>query len=252
MKFVNFYDDKEKIITYGIVENDKARKIEGGIFENYQITNKSYLLSEIKILPPCMPSKLVCVGLNYKDHAEEVKMKLPDKPLLFIKPNTTIIGQNEYIIYPGQSNRVDYEAELAIIMKKDAKNITVSDAKDFIFGYTCANDITARDLQLKDGQWTRAKSFDTFCPLGPFLVTDIDPANLDIRLFVNNELKQNSNTNQMIFGVCQIISYISEIMTLLAGDVVLTGTPDGIGNLNKGDEVIVSIDNIGELRNFVK
>jgi 2-keto-4-pentenoate hydratase/2-oxohepta-3-ene-1,7-dioic acid hydratase in catechol pathway len=252
MKFVNFYDDKEKIITYGIVDKNKVRKIEGSIFENYQITNKSYLLSEIKILPPCMPSKLVCVGLNYKDHAEEVKMKLPDKPLLFIKPNTTIIGQNEYIIYPGQSNRVDYEAELAIIMKKDAKNITVSDAKDFIFGYTCANDITARDLQLKDGQWTRAKSFDTFCPLGPFLVTDIDPANLDIRLFVNNELKQNSNTNQMIFGVCQIISYISEIMTLLAGDVVLTGTPDGIGNLNKGDEVIVSIDNIGELRNFVK
>lgn len=252
MKIVQFYEFTDKNIHYGILKNDKIYKINGDIFDKFIETEEFVTLDRIKILPVTLPSKIVCVGLNYKDHAEEVKMKLPVEPIIFIKPNSSIIGQNDCIVLPPQSERVEYEAELAIIIKKEGKNIPLEEAKNYIFGYTCANDVTARDLQKKDGQWTRAKSFDTFCPLGPYIETEIDPTNLEIKLFLNKELKQHSNTRYMIFGIYRLISYISSVMTLYPGDVILTGTPPGVGQIKKGDEVIVSIEGIGELKNFVK
>lgn len=199
-----------------------------------------------------MPGKIVAVGLNYKDHAKELKMKMSEEPTIFMKPGTSVIGHMDDIIYPGMSAQVDYEAELAVVIGKKAKNIQENDAKEHILGYTCANDVTARDLQKKDGQWTRAKSFDTFCPLGPVIVDDIDADNLNIRLFLNGQVKQDSRTSNMIFNVKRIVSYISCVMTLLPGDVILTGTPVGVGQLKKSDIVEVEIEGIGKLINKVK
>ena len=252
MKIVQYYEFAVKKIYYGILENDKIYKINGDIFNEFEKTDEYVTFDRIKILPVTLPSKIVCVGLNYKDHADEVKMKPTEEPIIFLKPSSSIVGQNDYIVLPNQSKRVDYEAELAVIIKEECKNIHLNEAKSFILGYTCANDITARDLQKKDGQWTRAKSFDTFCPIGPYIETDIDPTNLTIKLFHNKELKQESNTQNMIFGIYSLISFISSIMTLYPGDIVLTGTPPGVGPIKKGDELIVSIEGIGELKNFVK
>jgi 2-keto-4-pentenoate hydratase/2-oxohepta-3-ene-1,7-dioic acid hydratase in catechol pathway len=252
MKIAQFYDFTDKNIYYGILKGEKIYKIEGDVFCNFIEINDFVTLDRIKILPVTLPSKIICVGLNYKDHADEVKMRLPEEPIIFLKPNSSIVGQNDYIVMPNQSKRIEYEAELAVIIKKEGKNVPLEEAKNYILGYTCANDITARDLQKKDGQWTRAKSFDTFCPLGPFIETEVDPTNLEIKLFLNKELKQHSNTEYMIFGIYYLISFISSIMTLFPGDVILTGTPPGVGQIKKGDEVIVSIEGIGELKNFIK
>ena len=198
------------------------------------------------------PTKIVCVGLNYKDHAKELNMPLPDEPILFIKPITALIGPEENIIYPKQSGRVDYEAELAIVIKDKCKNLEPGQAKDHIEGYTCLNDITARDLQKKDGQWTRAKSFDTFCPVGPKIVKDINPNNVKIQSFLNGEIKQNSNTKNFIFKVEELVSFISKIMTLNPGDIIATGTPAGIGPMKKGDKIEIKIEGIGSLINYIK
>jgi 2-keto-4-pentenoate hydratase/2-oxohepta-3-ene-1,7-dioic acid hydratase in catechol pathway len=197
------------------------------------------------------PSKIIAVGLNYYDHAKELKMSIPKYPLIFIKPPTTVIRNNEAIVYPQQSSEVHYEGELAVIIGNRARNISVRDASSHIKGYTCANDVTARDLQREDGQWTRAKSFDTFCPLGPEIVSDPDPCNLDIRTRVNGVEKQCSNTKNMIFNVFELVSFISGIMTLLPGDVIITGTPPGVGSIEPGDTVEVEIEGIGILRNTV-
>jgi 2-keto-4-pentenoate hydratase/2-oxohepta-3-ene-1,7-dioic acid hydratase in catechol pathway len=252
MKVLQFYDFTDKNIYYGILKDEIIHKIEGDIFGTFTESNDFVTLDRIKILPVTLPYKIICVGLNYKDHADEVKMKLPVEPIIFLKPNSSIIGQNDYIVLPDQSKRVEYEAELAVVIKKEGKHIPLEEAKNYILGYSCANDITARDLQKKDGQWTRAKSFDTFCPLGPFIETEIDPTNLEIKLFLNKELKQHSNTAYMIFGLYYLVSFISSVMTLFPGDIILTGTPPGVGEIKKGDEVIVSIEGIGELKNFVK
>ena len=252
MKVLQFYDFTDKNIYYGILKDEIIHKIEGDIFGTFTESNDFVTLDRIKILPVTLPYKIICVGLNYKDHADEVKMKLPVEPIIFLKPNSSIIGQNDYIVLPDQSKRVEYEAELAVVIKKEGKHIPLEEAKNYILGYSCANDITARDLQKKDGQWTRAKSFDTFCPLGPFIETEIDPTNLEIKLFLNKELKQHSNTAYMIFGIYYLVSFISSVMTLFPGDIILTGTPPGVGEIKKGDEVIVSIEGIGELKNFVK
>lgn len=198
------------------------------------------------------PSKIICVGLNYKDHAKELNMPLPDEPILFMKPVTALIGPEEDIIYPEMSERVDYEAELAIVIGKKAKDVSKEDALEYIGGFTCLNDVTARDLQKKDGQWTRAKSFDTFCPVGPKVVKDIDPNNVKIQSFLNGELKQDLNTSNLIFDVEEIVSFISKIMTLNPGDIIATGTPPGIGPMKKGDKIEVKIEGIGTLRNYVK
>lgn len=208
-------------------------------------------MSEIKYLPPTVPTKVIALGLNYFDHAEEFKMKIPEEPLIFLKPPSALIAHNENIIYPQMSKRLDYEAELAIIIKNKIKNIEAKDVFKNVLGYTCFNDVTARDLQKKDGQWTRAKSFDTFAPIGPCIVTDLEPNNLRIELRKNGQVKQQSFTGNMIFKVDRIVSFISQIMTLNPGDVIVTGTPSGVGELCRGDVVEVEIEGIGILKNRV-
>jgi 2-keto-4-pentenoate hydratase/2-oxohepta-3-ene-1,7-dioic acid hydratase in catechol pathway len=197
------------------------------------------------------PSKIIAVGLNYYDHAEELHMSIPKHPLIFIKPPTTVIRNNEAIIYPPQSNEVHYEGELAVIIESRTRNISERNAPRHIAGYTCANDVTARDLQREDGQWTRAKSFDTFCPLGPRIVSNLNPFNLDIHTRVNGIERQYSNTKNMIFNVYKLVSFISGIMTLTPGDIIITGTPPGVGSIKPGDTVEVEIEGIGILKNTV-
>ena len=197
------------------------------------------------------PSKIVCVGLNYRDHAKELKMEIPASPIIFLKPPTALIYHGDPIVYPPQTKELHYEGELAIIIKDRIKNVSEKEASKHILGFTCANDVTARDLQRMDGQWTRAKSFDTFCPLGPEVVSGIDPNNLGIKLYLNGELKQSSNTANMIFNVNYLLSFISQIMTLEPEDVILTGTPPGVGEMKVGDVVEVEIEGIGKLKNQV-
>lgn len=197
------------------------------------------------------PTKIIAIGLNYLDHAKELKMDIPDHPLIFMKPSTTVIRNRDAIILPPQTKELNYEGELAVVIKEKTKNVSKDEARRFIAGYACANDVTARDLQRIDGQWTRAKSFDTFCPLGPRIVSDIDPKNLSIITRVNGIVKQNSNTVNMIFDVFELVSFISEIMTLLPGDVIITGTPPGVGAIEVGDVVEVEIEGIGVLTNIV-
>lgn len=236
----------------GIVEGNEIKIIDGSIFENFTITDEKVLLSDVMILPPCNPSKAICIGLNYKEHVNEVGEEIPQMPVVFMKPSTAVIGNMDLIEYPDISKRVDYECELAVVIKKEIKNISLENAKDAILGYTCGNDVTARDLQPSDGQWTIAKSFDTFLPLGPWIETSLDPSNLDIKTYLNGEIKQNSNTRNLIFDVYTLVSFISKIMTLNPGDVIMTGTPAGIGPVKRGDKVVVEIENIGQLINYIK
>lgn len=245
------FENQNSNIFYGVLKDGKVKVIDGDIFTNFTVTEQELEITDLKLLPPTEPSKVVCIGLNYVDHAKEVNLELPKEPLIFLKPNTTVVATEDVVIYPKQANHVEYEAELGIVIGKKTKNITEKESKDAIFGYTIANDVTARDLQFSDGQWTRGKSFDTFCPIGPGIVRDIDPSNLDITLHVNGELKQSSNTENLIFGIDYIVSYVSKVMTLLPGDVIITGTPFGVGPVNPKDEMVVRIKGSGELKNKV-
>ncbi|MFN3383479.1 MAG: fumarylacetoacetate hydrolase family protein [Archaeoglobaceae archaeon] len=206
-------------------------------------------LSSVKFLPPVTPGKIVAIGLNYIDHANELHLPVPEEPIIFLKPPSAVIGSDDPIILPRQSKRVDYEGELAVVIKKRCKNVPKEKAHEFILGYTCFNDVTARDLQAKDVQWTRAKSFDTFAPLGPFIAEIEDASKLRIETRVNGVVKQRSSTSNMIFDVPTLIEFVSSIMTLEAFDVIATGTPAGIGALKVGDFVEVEIEKIGVLRN---
>jgi len=197
------------------------------------------------------PTKIVAIGLNYYDHAREINMPIPEYPLIFLKPSTTVIEDGDIIIHPAESKEVHYEGELGIVIKEKARKIPKEKAHQYISGYTCANDVTARDLQRIDGQWTRAKSFDTFCPLGPRIVSDINPKNLNIVTRVNGVVKQHSNTEMLIFDAFDLVSFVSHIMTLMPGDVIITGTPSGVGPIAVGDEVEVEIEGIGVLKNRV-
>lgn len=223
--------------------------IEGKVHSH--LGGKEYALEKVTVLPPCKPTKIVCVGLNYKDHAAEMKEALPEEPVLFLKPPSSVIAHGSNIIYPKQSARVDYEAELGIVISKRAHNVPAKHAKDHILGYTCFNDVTARDLQKKDGQWTRAKSFDTFSPFGPYIVTDIDPLGLSIKAKLNGEVKQSSSTGNLIFDPYRLVEFISGVMTLEHGDVIATGTPSGVGPMKKGDVIEIEIEKIGTLTNKV-
>ena len=206
----------------------------------------------VELIAPCNPGKIICLGINYKAHGDEFGHSLPEDPLIFMKAVSSVIGPEENIIYPPYwTKRVDYEAELAIVVGKKAKCVKKEKIDDYIFGYTCLNDVTARDLQRKDGQWIRAKSFDTFCPIGPAIVTNLDPSSLNIRSYVNGELRQNSNTSFMIFDVPTIFEFVSHVMTLEPGDIIATGTPEGIGALTPGDVVEVEVEGIGRLKNSV-
>lgn len=251
MKICRFYDNiSDK--RFGIVENNIIIEIEGTPFDSFTIKDKKHNLDEVKLLAPCVPSKIVAIGLNYKDHADEMNKKIPDDPMLFLKPSSSVIAHEENIIYPAHmSSRVDYEGELAVIIKKEAKNVNQDDALSYVLGYTCLNDVTARDLQSKDVQFTRAKGFDTFAPIGPWIETTLNPFDLEIKTFLNGELKQHSNTSNLIFAVPKLISFISSVMTLYPGDVISTGTPGGISAMNVGDKVEVKIENIGTLTNYV-
>lgn len=208
-------------------------------------------IGELPVLAPCQPTKIVAIGRNYADHAAELGNGIPEEPLLFLKPPSAVIGPNVPIRYPRLSTRVDHEAELAVIIGKRARHVTASQALDYVLGYTCANDVTARDLQQSDDQWTRAKGFDTFCPLGPWIVTGLDASRLHIQCRVNSQLRQESNTAHMIYSIPRLIEHISQVMTLLPGDAILTGTPAGIGPLHPGDQVEVEIEQIGILENIV-
>ncbi|UWG96346.1 fumarylacetoacetate hydrolase family protein [Dehalobacter sp. DCM] len=251
MKYLRF-SDNHNVIRYGVVKDSLIFAINGDIFGEFMVTDKSYLIESVRLLAPVIPSKVLCIGLNYIDHAKEFGKPLPEEPLLFIKPPSSVIGPEENIIYPPQTANLHYEAELAIVIGKEAKNVERRQAAEYIFGYTVANDITARDLQHKDGQWTRAKGFDTFCPLGPWIETDIDdPGNLTVKLTLNGLTRQDSNTNNLVFDCFQLVEYLSGIMTLLPGDVILTGTPAGVGPMEAGDVVKAEIENIGALTNYV-
>lgn len=251
MKFIRFLINGKEKNGIVIEEDHTVREIKGDFFDKYEILENQYSLLEIKYLPPCMPSKIIALGLNYFDHAEEFKLKIPEEPLIFLKPSTAVIGHKENIIYPKMTERLDYEAELGVIIKNKVKNIKPKEVYENILGYTCFNDVTARDLQKKDGQWTRSKSFDTFAPLGPYLVTDLEPNNLEIILRQNGKVKQHSSTSKMIFKIEETVSFISQIMTLNPGDVIVTGTPSGVGELQVGDVVEVEIEGIGTLTNYI-
>jgi len=242
---------KQKLYN-AVVENEAIYPIKGSFYDEWRKTGECFDIKDVVFMPPSIPSKVIAVGLNYKKHAKELGFDLPQNPIIFLKPPTTVIGNLDNIVYPDSVKQLDYEAELGIVIKKLTKNIDKNDAKDYILGYTCSNDVTARCIQKIDGQWSRAKSFDSFCPVGPVIATDIDPKNLDIELRLNGELKQKSNTKDMIFDVFEIVEFISKIMTLFPGDIIITGTPEGIGPMNQNDIVEVKIQDIGTLKNFVK
>jgi 2-keto-4-pentenoate hydratase/2-oxohepta-3-ene-1,7-dioic acid hydratase in catechol pathway len=249
MKIVRF--TAEHKTKYGILNGELVQVIEDKPFRYLKPTDHYYQLSEVKLLPPCTPSKIVALGLNYRSHAEEFNAPLPNAPLIFLKPSTAVIGPDADIVYPASSTRVDYEGELAVVIKKPVWRVSIEDALDYVLGYTCFNDVTTRDLQAKDKQWTRAKSFDTFAPIGPCIQTELDPGNVYVETYLNGELKQRGNTSDLIFTVPELINFISNVMTLLPGDIIATGTPSGIGPMYPGDTVEIKIEPIGTLRNYV-
>ena len=239
---------------FGVLNDQDAILVLRGdpIYSGIVPAEKSLKLSDVKLLAPVIPrSKVVCIGKNYADHAAEMDSEVPSEPIIFIKPNTSVIGPSELIIWPRMSERVDYEAELAIVIGRICKEVPASKAKDVIYGYTLANDVTARDLQKKDGQWSRAKGFDTFCPLGPWIETEFIPGDQKITSTLNGEVKQSSMLSEMIFKVPQIVEFVTNVMTLLPGDVILTGTPAGIGPMPSGASITVAIDGLGALTNKV-
>jgi 2-keto-4-pentenoate hydratase/2-oxohepta-3-ene-1,7-dioic acid hydratase in catechol pathway len=226
--------------------------ISGHPFGSIQLTGERYSLSQVRLVAPMLPSKVLAIGRNYADHAREMGGEVPDEPLVFLKPSTSVIGSGEAISYPtALSQRVDYEGELAVVIGRLCREVPQERAHEVIFGYTCANDVTARDLQKKDVQFTRAKGFDTFCPLGPWIQTELDPSDLAITTSVNGEVKQSSRTSKLMYDIPALIAHVSAVMTLIPGDVILTGTPEGVGPLDIGDEVSVFIEGIGTLSNRV-
>ncbi|MBI5250443.1 MAG: fumarylacetoacetate hydrolase family protein [Desulfomonile tiedjei] len=243
MKVLRF--EAEAKIFAGRLEGDRIFPLGSDTFP------REFKLNEVRVLPPCVPSKVVAVGLNYRDHADELNLQLPQEPLLFMKPASSVIAHGDPIILPSQSSRVDFEAELAVVIGKTAKHVSRDNAADHIIGYTCLNDVTARDLQNKDGQWTRSKSFDTFCPIGPWIETEIDPADLLIELHLIGVTRLKSRTSNLIFSPAVLVEFISGVMTLFPGDVIATGTTSGIGPMKAGDIVEVHIEGIGLLINPV-
>jgi 2-keto-4-pentenoate hydratase/2-oxohepta-3-ene-1,7-dioic acid hydratase in catechol pathway len=236
---------------YGILTGDRVQQLSVDPFERIRPTDKFFKFDDIRLLAPCRPSKIVAIGINYSSHASEFKHDLPDSPLMFLKPATAVIGPGDHIIYPSLSNQVDFEGELGIVIGKKAHRIAPRDAIRYVLGYTCFNDVTARDLQKKDGQWTRAKGFDTFAAIGPWIETDIEPSNLKIEARLNGETKQSATTADLIFPVAQLVSSVSRVMTLLPGDVIASGTPGGVGPMQPGDTVEIQIAGIGILVNHV-
>ncbi len=252
MKIARFNRPGSPDPLYGILEGDNISVIVASPFEGLIVaSSETYATDKVRLLPPCEPTKIVAVGLNYLDHARELGMPIPEEPLIFLKPPSAVIGHGDKIVLPSMSNQVEYEAELAVVIGKKTSKVNESDVYGHILGFTCVNDVTARDLQKKDGQFTRSKSFDTFCPIGPYIETELDPSSLKICSYLNGRKRQDSNTSNLIHKVPELVSFISHIMTLEPGDVIATGTPFGVGKIEAGDEVVVEIEGIGRLENSV-
>jgi 2-keto-4-pentenoate hydratase/2-oxohepta-3-ene-1,7-dioic acid hydratase in catechol pathway len=238
--------------VWGIVEDGFVHRLEGSPWDEPRKGHRLSDVSSARLLAPCEPTKIVCIGLNYQAHAAESGQVVPDEPLMFLKPPTAVIGPGDDVLWAPGSERIDYEAELAVVFRRRAKHVPPGSYRDFVLGYTCANDISARDFQRGDGQWSRAKGSDTFCPLGPWIETDLNPADLAIRGLLNGQVKQDSRTSDLAFDVDHLISFVTQYFTMLPGDVLLTGTPAGIGPMNPGDEYAVEIQGIGTLRNRIR
>jgi 2-keto-4-pentenoate hydratase/2-oxohepta-3-ene-1,7-dioic acid hydratase in catechol pathway len=252
MRLLRFrYGDR---IATGAVErgSDEIRVLKGTFFEDPLPTGEFIPLDDVHLLAPVLPSKLVCVGKNYAAHAAEFGMEVPEEPLLFLKPSTAVIGPNDPIPLLPISRRVDYEGELAVVIGRIARDVRAEDASKYILGYTCANDVTLRDLQKTDDQWARAKGFDGSCPIGPWIETELDPTDAVVRTRLNGEVRQQSSTVDMVFGVATLLEHITTFMTMLPGDALLTGTPEGVGPLTDGDVVEVEVEGVGVLRNEAK
>jgi len=250
MKIYRFQHGKNAV--YGVLREDRLHIISGSIFRRFRETGESIPIGEVRLLPPVVPTKIVAVGRNYKDHAAEMGNPLPVEPLLFLKPPSAVIGPNEIIVYPKMAKRVDFEGELAVVIRKTAAGLGNDDpVEDFILGYTICNDVTARDLQKKDGQFTRAKGFDTFAPLGPCIRTDIDPGSLHLKSFLNGKLRQSAGTKNLIFSIPFLVRFVSRIMTLVPGDIISTGTPAGVYPMSPGDNIDIQIEGIGTLSNRI-
>lgn len=237
--------------TQGWLYNDRVGPISGSPFGEFYRQEADIPLDSVRLLAPAQPSKIVCVGRNYAAHAKEHNAEVPEVPLLFLKPPSSMIGPGDSIVLPPQSQQVEHEGELVAVMGKRGRWITVDQAPDFILGYTAGNDVTARDLQRRDGQWTRAKGFDTFCAFGPFIETEFDPADALLTCSVNGQMRQMASTRDMVFNIHQLVAFISSIMTLEAGDLIFSGTPSGVGSLRPGDIVEVAIEGLGKLINPV-
>jgi 2-keto-4-pentenoate hydratase/2-oxohepta-3-ene-1,7-dioic acid hydratase in catechol pathway len=251
MKICRVTNSALKRPRYALVEESTVRLLdESKLFEQIIVSDDSLTLDQVELLAPVTPSKVVCIGRNYREHAAELGNKMPDEPLLFLKPPSSVIANGDRVELPPQSQQVEHEGELGVVIGRTARKLSkTDDPLSYVFGYTCINDVTARDLQRKDVQFTRGKSFDTFCPVGPWIVTDIDPTNVTVTTRVNGEVKQNGNTADMAFPVSFLIRYISCIMTLYPGDLIATGTPAGVSRMKQGDVVEVEVGGIGVLRN---
>jgi len=252
MRIVRFQIPDSKKPKYGWLLDDKVGEISGNIFGRYQRKEALTPLSDVKLLAPSEPTKIVCVGRNYVEHAKELGNEVPKVPLIFLKPPSSIISNGETILLPPQSAQVEHEAELVVVIGKRGRHVTAENAKKIILGYTVGNDVTARDLQKSDGQWTRAKGFDTFCSFGPWIDTDFDPSDAVVTCRVNGQMRQMASTRDMVFNVGVLIAFITSIMTLEPGDLIFTGTPAGVGELKDGDEVSVEIEGLGIIKNKVK
>jgi 2-keto-4-pentenoate hydratase/2-oxohepta-3-ene-1,7-dioic acid hydratase in catechol pathway len=250
MRLVRFSTDGR--IATGVLEpDDRIRVLRGTFFEDPVPTGEELALAEVRLLAPVLPSKVVAVGKNYPAHAREFGGEVPEEPLVFLKPSTSVIGPGDPIPLLPISRRVDYEGELAVVMGRVARGVRAEDAGRYVLGYTCGNDVTLRDLQKRDGQWTRAKGFDGSCPLGPWIETELDPNDVLVETRVNGEVRQQARTSEMAFGVGSLIEFVTAFMTLLPGDVILTGTPEGVGPLAPGDRVEVEVEGVGVLENPV-
>lgn len=255
MRLCRFLDPKTQRPRFGLIEGDAVFALLGDISEgnlSFEGAESAIQLADVQLLPAVTPSKVVCVGRNYREHAAELGNVMPEEPLLFLKAPSALIGNGDTIMLPAVSERVEHEGELAVVIGRRCHRIAIDeDPITYVLGYTCVNDVTARDLQRKDVQFTRAKSFDTFCPVGPFIVTGLDPLDLQIETRVNGHVRQSGRTSAMAFPVPYLLRYISHIMTLEPGDLIATGTPAGVGPLVDGDSVEVEVEGVGILRNPV-
>jgi 2-keto-4-pentenoate hydratase/2-oxohepta-3-ene-1,7-dioic acid hydratase in catechol pathway len=249
MKIVRYSIGRK--VAYGILKDSRIERITGTPYRGIKGTKEYHKLSEVKLLAPCLPSKVVAIGLNYYSHAREVKMEVPKEPLMFYKPSTSVIGPEEKIVRPKGCERLDYEAELGAVIGKVATRVSKTDAMKYVLGYVCFNDVTARDWQKIDSQWARAKGSDTFSPLGPWIETELDPDNVDVEAYLNGKRVQSGNTSDLVFNVVALVSYISHVITLLPGDVIATGTPAGIAPMQTGDVIEIKCSGIGTLRNTI-